>query len=108
VSNLNEVPKELSDSERLMILETQINGKIVKGYNLINKSGFTFIVGKKSKIGFWAWFLVGGALLFIPFIGPVLFGIWTIVKIINVVNRKEIRESYGIDKYGVLQTVTVQ
>ena len=52
MSNLNEVPKELSDSERLKILENQINGKIVEGYNLINKSGFTFIVGKKSKIGF--------------------------------------------------------
>ncbi len=106
MSNLNEVPKELSDSERLKILENQINGKIVEGYNLINKSGFTFIVGKKSKIGFWAWFLVGGVLLFVPIIGPFLFGIWTIVKIINLVNRKEIRESYGIDKYGKLQRVT--
>jgi hypothetical protein len=88
VSNLNEVPKELSDSERLKILENQINGKIVEGYNL------------------WAWFLVGGVLLFIPIIGPFLFGIWTIIKIINLVNRKEIRESYGIDKYGKLQRVT--
>jgi hypothetical protein len=106
VSNFDEVPKELSDSERLKILESQINGKIVQGYNLINKSGFTFIVGKKSKIGFWAWFLVGGILIFVPVIGPLIFGIWTIVKIISVVNRKEIRESYGIDKYGVLQRVT--
>jgi len=99
-------PKELTDSERLAALENQINKKITEGYNLVNKSGYTFIVGKKARIGFLAWFLIGGILLFIPLLGPVLFGIWTIVKIINIVNRKEIIKSYGIDKYGQLKEVT--
>jgi hypothetical protein len=98
-------PKELSDSERLKILENEINKMILKGFNLVNKSGFTFIVSRKSKIGFWAWFLIGGLLIFIPVIGPILFGIWTIYKLLSLVNRKDIRKSYGIDKYGVLREV---
>jgi len=98
-------PKELSDSERLKILENEINKMILKGFNLVNKSGFTFIVSRKSKIGFWAWFLIGGLLILIPVIGPILFGIWTIFKLLSLVNRKEIRISYGIDKYGVLREV---
>jgi hypothetical protein len=98
-------PKELSDSERLKILENEINKMILKGFNLVNKSGFTFIVSRKSKIGFWAWFLIGGLLILIPVIGPILFGIWTIFKLLSLVNRKEIRKSYGIDKYGVLREV---
>jgi len=98
-------PKELSDSERLKILENEINKMILKGFNLVNKSGFTFIVSRKSKIGFWAWFLIGGLLIFIPVIGPILFGIWTIFKLLSLVNRKDIRKSYGIDKYGVLREV---
>ena len=106
MSDFENVGKDLTDSERQKILETQINLKIVEGYNLVNKSGFTFIVTKKSKIGFWAWFLIGGLLIFVPVIGPFLFGIWTIIKIINIVNRKEIRESYGIDKSGRLQRVS--
>jgi hypothetical protein len=98
-------PKELSDLERLKILENEINKMILKGFNLVNKSGFTFIVSRKSKIGFWAWFLIGGLLIFIPIIGPILFGIWTIIKLLSLVNRKEIRKSYGIDKYGLLREV---
>ena len=98
-------PKELSDSERLKILENEINKMILKGFNLVNKSGFTLIVSRKSKIGFWAWFLIGGLLIFIPVIGPILFGIWTIFKLLSLVNRKDIRKSYGIDKYGVLREV---
>jgi hypothetical protein len=98
-------PKELSDLERLKILENEINKLVLNGYNLVNKSGFTFIVSRKSKIGFWAWFLIGGLLIFIPIIGPILFGIWTIIKLLSLVNRKEIRKSYGIDKYGVLREV---
>jgi len=47
-------PKELTDSERLAALENQINKKITEGYNLVNKSGYTFIVGKKARIGFLA------------------------------------------------------
>lgn len=101
----NALPKELSDSERLKILENEANKMILTGFNLVNKSGFTFIVSKKSKIGFWAWFLIGGLLIFVPVIGPVLFGIWTIFKVLSLVNRKEIRKSYGIDKYGVLREV---
>ena len=101
----NSLPKELSDSERLKILENEANKMILTGFNLVNKSGFTFIVSKKSKIGFWAWFLIGGLLIFVPVIGPVLFGIWTIFKVLSLVNRKEIRKSYGIDKYGVLREV---
>jgi len=82
VDGNNALPKELSDSERLKILENEA-----------------------SKIGFWAWFLIGGLLIFVPVIGPVLFGIWTIFKVLSLVNRKEIRKSYGIDKYGVLREV---
>ena len=98
-------PKELSDLERLKILENEINKMVLKGFNLVNKSGFTFIVSRKSKIGFWAWFLIGGLLIFIPVIGPILFGIWTIFKLLSLVNRKDVRKSYGIDKYGVLREV---
>ena len=98
-------PKELSDLERLKVLENELNKLILKGFNLVNKSGFTFIVSRKSKIGFWAWFLIGGVLIFIPIIGPILFGIWTIFKLLSLVNRKEIRKSYGIDKYGVLREI---
>jgi hypothetical protein len=105
VDGNNALPKELSDSERLKILENEANKMILTGFNLVNKSGFTFIVSKKSKIGFWAWFLIGGLLIFVPVIGPVLFGIWTIFKVLSLVNRKEIRKSYGIDKYGVLREV---
>jgi len=97
--------KEISDSERLKILENESNKLILNGFNLVNKSGFTFIVSRKSKVGFWAWFLIGGLLILIPLIGPVLFGIWTIFKVLSLVNRKEIRKSYGIDKYGVLREV---
>ena len=98
-------PKELSDLERLKILENEISKMVLKGYNLVNKSGFTFIISKKSKVGFWAWFLIGGLLIFIPIIGPILFGIWTIIKLLSLVNRKEIRKSYGIDKYGLVREV---
>jgi hypothetical protein len=98
-------PKELSDLERLKILENEINKMVLKGFNLVNKSGFTFIVSRKSKIGFWAWFLIGGLLIFVPVIGPILFGIWTIFKLLSLVNRKDVRKSYGIDKYGVLREV---
>lgn len=99
------IPKELSEQERLKVLENEINKLILNGFNLVNKSDFTFIVSRKSKISFWAWFLIGGALIFIPVIGPFLFAIWTIIKLISLVNRKEIRKSYGIDKYGILRNV---
>jgi hypothetical protein len=99
------IPKELSEQERLKVLENEINKLILNGFNLVNKSGFTFIVSRKSKISFWAWFLIGGVLIFIPVIGPFLFAIWTIIKLISLVNRKEIRKSYGIDKYGILRNV---
>jgi hypothetical protein len=80
----------LTDAARTEILNQAVAGYARDGWTVNSVAGFQAVLSRKKRIG-WFWNLI---------LALVTGGLWLIVVIIRVVNRKILTAVLSVDAYG--------
>ena len=82
--------QELSVEERQEILQREIAKLVAKGYQVQSSSATQAVLSKKKKI----------RLITHIFIAVITFGIWLLVPLWQMINRKQNMVTVSVDEFG--------